>query len=100
MKAYVYLFYSSLKYLHLPISIPMEFLCLVWNIHSNISCKHITIAKLHPNLNDVPTPESIANPSEKLCITNTNIPPKVVPNVPKNRPNKVVFKISCIIKTP
>ena len=36
----------------------------------------------------------------KKIITIPNIPPIVVPNVPKNKPSHVVFKISFIFKTP
>lgn len=36
----------------------------------------------------------LKNLLESFFITTPNIPPKVVPNVPKNNPTKVVFKIS------
>ncbi len=74
--------------------------------------------KLKPSFNDASNPDPIAKPSGKICIakpvdtiipvandkiklknlfefffiTIPKIPPIVVPNVPKNNPNNVIFK--------
>jgi len=60
---------------------------------SGISSKH-TIAVIKPEAKDSMNPKNFFD----FVFKNTPIiPPIVVPNVPKNNPNKVVFKISLII---
>ena len=62
---------------------------------SGISSKHI-IAVISPEANDN---IKLKNLFDVLFNFTPIIPPKVVPNVPKNRPIKVVFIISSIYTT-
>lgn len=57
---------------------------------SGIKLKHITDI-IRPDANDS---IKLRNLFEFFLITIPSIPPIVVPNVPKNKPSNVVFKIS------
>ena len=57
---------------------------------SGIKSKHITDI-IRPDANDN---IKLKNLFEFFLITIPSIPPIVVPNVPKNKPSNVVFKIS------
>ena len=92
----VYFWFTKLSHKSIPITpkiIPKKtFPILVNSKLSGISSKQ-TIATISPAAN---SKIKLKNRFDFILNLAPNIPPKVVPNVPKNRPNKVVFKISLI----
>lgn len=94
-------FFSTNKSQNIIIIIPtiipiITFIILLIPNASGIKSKHIT-AIIKPDAN---AKIKLKNLLEFFFITTPMIPPKVVPNVPKNNPKSVVFKISFTIKSP